>query len=87
MKNSAEMGSGAMIYVYTKFHKDWLGIKKCIGGDTHIARQQGDIPRDRICTKQSLRKSSIKDYVFVLLLAWRLKLYFLFKKKSEKLGC
>jgi hypothetical protein len=28
MKNAVEMGSGAMIYVHTKFHKDWFRHSK-----------------------------------------------------------
>jgi hypothetical protein len=33
MKYAAEMGSGAMIYVHTKFHKDWLRHSKVVKGE------------------------------------------------------
>jgi hypothetical protein len=32
MKSAVEMGSGAMIYVHTKFHKDWFRYSKVNGG-------------------------------------------------------
>jgi hypothetical protein len=32
MKNAVEMGSGAMIYIYTKVHKDWFRHSKVNGG-------------------------------------------------------
>jgi hypothetical protein len=32
MKYATEMGSGAMIYVHTTFHKDWFRHSKAEGG-------------------------------------------------------
>jgi hypothetical protein len=32
MKYVVEMGSVAMIYVHTKFHKDWFRHSKVLGG-------------------------------------------------------
>jgi hypothetical protein len=34
MKYSVEIGSGAMIYIGTKFHKDWFSHSELIKGDT-----------------------------------------------------
>jgi hypothetical protein len=34
MKYAVEMGSGAMIYVHTKFHKDWFMHSEIDKGDT-----------------------------------------------------
>jgi hypothetical protein len=34
MKYAVQMGSGAMIYVNTKFYKDWSSHSKVEGGDT-----------------------------------------------------
>jgi hypothetical protein len=33
MKHAVEMGSGAMMYVYTEFNKDWFRISKVDMGD------------------------------------------------------
>jgi hypothetical protein len=35
MKYAVEMGSGAMIYVDTEFHKDLFSFSKADIGDTH----------------------------------------------------
>jgi hypothetical protein len=32
MKFACEMGLGATIYIYTKFHKDWFSHSKVDGG-------------------------------------------------------
>jgi hypothetical protein len=46
MKYAVEMGSDVMIYVHTKFHKDWFGNSKvdrrdCT--DAKIHRQHSDL--------------------------------------------
>jgi hypothetical protein len=35
MKYAVEMGSGVMIYVYAKFHRDWFRHSKINVRDTH----------------------------------------------------
>jgi hypothetical protein len=42
MKCAVEMGSGAMIYIPTKFHKDWFNHSKVDKGDTQTYRQHDD---------------------------------------------
>jgi hypothetical protein len=39
MKYAVEMGPDAVIYVYTRFHKDWLRHSK---RDSQTHRQHGD---------------------------------------------
>jgi hypothetical protein len=34
MKYAVEMGAGAKIYIYSKFHKDWFIDSKVNRGDT-----------------------------------------------------
>jgi hypothetical protein len=43
MKYAVEIGSGVMIYVYTKFHEDWLWHSKVYRADAETHRQQGDL--------------------------------------------
>jgi hypothetical protein len=40
MKNAFEMGSRGMIYVHTKFHKDWFSHSEVNGG---IHRHTGNM--------------------------------------------
>jgi hypothetical protein len=40
MKYAVEMGSGAVIYVHTKFHKEWFTYSKVYSGDTQIDRHR-----------------------------------------------
>jgi hypothetical protein len=43
MKYAVEMGSGAMIYVHTRFYKDWFRHSEVDKGDTQTHRQHGDL--------------------------------------------
>jgi hypothetical protein len=40
MKYAAEMGSGTMHDIYTKFHKDWFSHTKFDKGDTEVFRHR-----------------------------------------------
>jgi hypothetical protein len=44
MKYAVEISSRAMIYLHTKFHKDWFRHFKVVGGGIHIQthRQQAE---------------------------------------------
>jgi hypothetical protein len=39
MKNAVEVGSGAMIYIHTKFLKGWFKHSKVDRGDTQTGRR------------------------------------------------
>jgi hypothetical protein len=43
MKCAVEMGSGVVIYVHTKFHKDRFRHSEVNRGDTQIHIQKGDL--------------------------------------------
>jgi hypothetical protein len=45
MKYAIEIGSGAMIYVHTKFHTNWFRHSKSNGGGggIHGHRQEGNL--------------------------------------------
>jgi hypothetical protein len=45
VKHAVKMGSVAMIYIHTKFHKGWFRNSKVDKGDSETHRQDGNIIR------------------------------------------